>query len=177
HDASSVPDVHPPVTSLEVRLPLSADQPQEIPAIRLTPAELADMPLTRVSTSTIVTDGVITFTGILMRDLLDYVGYFPEAVTATALNDYEIDIPASDFTDFDVLLAWQADDEVLTRHDKGPFWIIYPRDDHIRLQDIRYDYRWVWQLHRLALHCRWHGHFSRSQPSWLCISCSYCETS
>src|SRR5699024_4904132 len=89
HDAAATPDVHPPAASLEVRLPRSADQPgQKAATIELAPAELADMPLTRVSTSTIVTDGVITFTGILMRDLLEYVGYFPEAVTATALNDY-----------------------------------------------------------------------------------------
>ena len=35
--------------------------------------------------------------------------------------------------------------------DKGPFWIVYPRDQHEVLQDIRYDYRWVWQLDSLQV--------------------------
>ena len=38
----------------------------------------------------------------------------------------------------------------LTPRDKGPVWIVYPRDNHGVLADIRYDMRWVWQL--VALH-------------------------
>jgi hypothetical protein len=41
------------------------------------------------------------------------------------------------------------DGQTLSRDDKGPLWIVYPRDDHEALQDIRYDYRWVWQLYQL----------------------------
>lgn len=26
-----------------------------------------------------------------------------------------------------------------------------PRDDHAELQDLRYDYRWVWQLDHLEI--------------------------
>ncbi|MCI2394477.1 hypothetical protein [Aliiroseovarius sediminis] len=43
------------------------------------------------------------------------------------------------------------DDKALERSDKGPLWIVYPRDAHKELQDIRYDYRWVWQLSELAV--------------------------
>ena len=100
----------------------------------------------KVSTSTVVTDGVLLFEGVLMRSLMDYVGAHGQTVTARALNGYEVDIPTSDFEDFDVLLAWSANGQRLQAVDKGPFWIIYPRDQHDVLQDIRYDYRWVWQL-------------------------------
>lgn len=141
-----------PGGSLEVVLP-AINLGQTAPAtLRISPSELASLPTSQIITSTAVTDGKLTFTGVLMRDLLDHIEHHPKTVTATALNDYEIDIPVSDFMQYDVLLAWMVDSDVLTVHDKGPFWIVYPRDHHIRLQDIRYDYRWVWQLYRLTLH-------------------------
>jgi len=43
------------------------------------------------------------------------------------------------------------DGERLLPSGKGPFWIVYPRNDVRQLQDIRYDYRWVWQLHQLTV--------------------------
>jgi hypothetical protein len=43
------------------------------------------------------------------------------------------------------------DGERLLPRDKGPIWIVYPRDDFPELTDIRYDYRWVWQLTRLEI--------------------------
>nr|WP_256474225.1 molybdopterin-dependent oxidoreductase [Lutimaribacter sp. EGI FJ00013] len=117
--------------------------------VTFTRAELAALPQHRLSTSTTVTDGVPVFEGFLMRDLLGAVGAEGETVTAVALNDYSIQIPISDFERFDVLGAVAMDGESLTPRDKGPIWIVYPRDDHPELQDMRYETRWVWQLHTL----------------------------
>lgn len=104
-----------------------------------------------LSTSTSVTDGVKKFDGVLMRDLLNLLSAEGEIVTARALNDYHVDIPISDFHKYDVLLATHMDGKRLLPSGKGPFWIVYPRDKWRQLQDIRYDYRWVWQLHRLTI--------------------------
>lgn len=112
-------------------------------------AMIEALPIHTLETSTVVTDGVRSFKGILMRDLLDAVGANGTTVTASALNDYIVDIPVSDFEEFDVLLAFQMDGRQLMPRDKGPLWIVYPRDDFEVLQDIRYDYRWVWQLNHL----------------------------
>jgi len=112
-------------------------------------AMLAELPSAVLETTTVVTDGVKQFDGFLMRDLLAFVGAEGETVTATALNDYVIDIPVEDFERFDVLVATHMDGQRLLPRDMGPLWIVYPRDDHAELQDIRYDYRWVWQLVRL----------------------------
>ncbi len=112
---------------------------------------LKALPHHRLETRTVVTDGVNVFEGFLVRDLLDALGADGETVTATALNDYVIDIPYSDFERFDVLAAYRMDGEKLTPRDKGPLWIVYPRDDHTELQDIRYDYRWVWQLVQIEI--------------------------
>ena len=110
---------------------------------------LRALPPTALETSTAVTDGVRRFNGFLMRDLLELVGATGSTVTASALNDYVIEFAANEFDRFDVLVAYEMDGEALLPSDKGPLWIVYPRDQHAELQDIRYDYRWVWQLMRL----------------------------
>lgn len=110
---------------------------------------LEALPPVVIETSTVVTDGIQSFTGFLMRDLLETLGAEGEEITAVAINDYAVDIPITDFYDYDVIVAYRMDAETLTRDDKGPLWIIYPRNDHAALQDIRYDYRWVWQLHKI----------------------------
>ncbi|NYT62589.1 molybdopterin-dependent oxidoreductase [Alcaligenaceae bacterium] len=112
-------------------------------------AMLEQLPSHEISTTTSVTDGVSHFKGPLLRDVLQQVGAKGTMVQAQGLNNYVVDIPISDFYDFDVLLALYQDGKQLEPSGKGPLWIVYPRDQWRRLQDIRYDYRWVWQLHRL----------------------------
>lgn len=112
---------------------------------------LGTLPHHVLKTHTVVTDGENTFEGFLMTDLLDWVGADGDTVTASALNDYVIDIPMGDFARFHVLVATKMDGKTLTARDKGPLWIVYPRDDYRTLQDLRYDYRWVWQLNRLVV--------------------------
>lgn len=112
-------------------------------------AMLRSLPPASLETTTAVTDGVRRFDGFLMRDLLERIDAFGTSVLATALNDYSIEIAVDEFRQFDVLVAYEMDGETLLPSDKGPLWIVYPRDDHPELQDIRYDYRWVWQLTRL----------------------------
>ncbi len=114
-------------------------------------SELRALPATTLETSTVVTDGTHRFTGVLLRDLLTRLDADGDMVTAIALNDYAVDIPVSDFDKFDVILAYSMNGEALDRADKGPLWIIYPRDAHAELQDIRYDYRWVWQLSEIEV--------------------------
>lgn len=109
------------------------------------------LPSHSLHTTTAVTDGVSQFEGVLMRDLLDLLYAEGKTVTAQALNNYSVDIPISDFHEYDVLLATHMDGERLLPSGKGPLWIVYPRDDWRQLQDIRYDYRWVWQLHLLTV--------------------------
>ncbi len=116
-------------------------------------AMLQALPAATVHTSTVVTDGVKRFDGVLLRDVLTRLGVSEQAqhVEAQALNDYLVEIPLADFYDDDVLLATHMDGVLLQPSDKGPLWIVYPRDSRRKLQDIRYDYRWVWQLKRLNI--------------------------
>ncbi|WP_114966143.1 hypothetical protein [Alkalilacustris brevis] len=116
---------------------------------RFTRAELEAFEQHSLQTSTSVTDGVREFEGFLMRDLMAAVGATGDSVEALALNGYQIAIPIADFERFDVLGALSMDGARLSPRDKGPIWIVYPRDAHLELDDIRYDMRWVWQLQAL----------------------------
>ena len=115
--------------------------------VRFSEADLLALPQFTIRTRTEFTDGVVEFVGPLARNAVASI----EPGTATtvhlvAANDYAIDIPLSDLTDYDVILAMQANGERLTIRDKGPIWLMYPLDDHTELQDPIYNSRLIWQL-------------------------------
>lgn len=115
-------------------------------------SQLRALGVTTIETSTAWTDGPRIFEGVLARSVMADIGpVSSDFVTAQALNDYQADIPLSDFADYDVIFAWSMDGQMLTRRDKGPLWIVYPRDSRPQLSEERYEHRWVWQLHRLTL--------------------------
>jgi hypothetical protein len=120
--------------------------------LRLTEAELLAMPQVTIRTSTEFTDGVIAFAGPLARDVIARAGV-GKATTAhmVAANDYAVDIPISDFHDYDVVLALSADGKRLSMRDKGPIWLVYPFDGHSELNDPIYNARSIWQLTTVEL--------------------------
>jgi hypothetical protein len=134
---------------LEVRGALSHTNSDQV--ARFDMDMLRALPSVSVRTTTSVTDGVHHFEGFLLRDFLRMLGAKGSTVIATAHNNYVVEIPFSDFERFDAIIAYQIDGEPLAANDKGPLWIVYPRDDRPELQDIRYDYRWVWQLEALEI--------------------------
>jgi hypothetical protein len=112
---------------------------------------LEDVGVSEVETTTPWLDGVQVFTGVLARTLFERVGAEGTTVVATALNDYTVSIPMDDFLNYDVLLATEMNGEEMRVSDKGPIWIVYPRDDHPELQERRISERWVWQLKALEV--------------------------
>lgn len=117
--------------------------------IELDRAQLAALPQHRVQTSTAWTDGKKVFEGPLMRDVLALLGLSAtsvQSVTLQAWNDYEVEVNAADYYQWDVVLAHSMDGQPLTLRDRGPLWVVYPRDDFAPLQDSRFDHRWVWML-------------------------------
>jgi hypothetical protein len=112
---------------------------------------LNDLGVTEVKTSTPWTDGVPAFKGVLVRTVLERLGAEGNVVLASALNDYTVEIPMQDFLNHDVLLATEMNGEDMPVSDKGPVWIIYPRDSDPALQDRSLHDRWVWQLRSLQV--------------------------
>lgn len=114
-------------------------------------AGLEALGLTAVETSTPWTDGVVRYEGVLARDLMKHVGATGSKLVATALNDYLAEIPLSDLTDYDVILAVKADGQYLPVRDKGPIFIVYPLDSDPALLNNTIYSRCVWQLARLTV--------------------------
>jgi hypothetical protein len=98
------------------------------------------------------TVGEPVFEGVKMTDVLKAVGANGDTVTATALNDYVMDIPLSDFENYPVILALKMNGEYMRIRDKGPLWIIYPHDEHPELDTPATLRKWVWQLTELYIH-------------------------
>lgn len=90
------------------------------------------------------------FEGVPLRAVLDRVGAKGKTMKMSALNDYVSNIPFEDLQ-FEPILATRVDGRVLTVRDKGPLWLVYPRDSYKALDDARYDSRWVWQLNKLHI--------------------------
>jgi hypothetical protein len=102
-------------------------------------------------TSSDWTDGVAEFEGVPARAVMAAVGAKGKTVIASALNDYKVEIPVSDFETYPVLFALKMDGREMTVRDRGPIWIIYPRDDFPELRNERVNARWVWQLSGLTV--------------------------
>jgi hypothetical protein len=105
----------------------------------------------KLITSTAWTAGPTEFEGVLASAVLDAVGAEGSEVLATALNDYAVTIPVDELRRYPVLLALRMDGQYLRIMDKGPIWIVYPRDQYRELQDSLTDKRWVWQLRDLLV--------------------------
>ena len=64
----------------------------------------------------------------------------------TALNDYAIEVPASEAASGGPILATRVDGKPLSVRDKGPIWVIYPFDDKEAYKtEVTYS-RSIWQL-------------------------------
>jgi hypothetical protein len=112
--------------------------------------ELEAMPQSVVATENEFSDGVVSYRGPLVRDVLALVGLDRlDEVRFTAANDYFVDIPTRDFSDYDAILAMEADGEKLSRREKGPLWLMYPISDHAELRDPIYMRRLIWQVTRI----------------------------
>lgn len=112
---------------------------------------LRDLGTHIVATDTPWTTGVNEFGGPLVRDLLAAVDARGTIVTARALNDYEVQIPISDFLDHNTILAIQINGKRMSVRERGPIWIIYPWDEKPGLKNEEIYTRSIWQLFELEI--------------------------
>jgi hypothetical protein len=128
------------------------DQPESLPmaigtdGYTVTVADLEKMPATRIVTKTPFLPGEVTFEGVLLRDLLKAAKLSAPVLQMTALNDYSVAVPAGDAEKYDVIVAYKVDGKYMRVRDKGPFWLIYPMDQHPELQDEATATKMIWQI-------------------------------
>jgi hypothetical protein len=97
------------------------------------------------------TDGRQVFSGVLGSKLLDVVGASGDTIAARAINDYQVSIPISDLRNYPVLLALKQNGNYMRVREKGPIWIIYPRETYPELDTDQITDRWVWQLSEIVI--------------------------
>ena len=93
----------------------------------------------------------VTFEGVPMTRLLDFVGATGTSVTVSALNDYATEIPIDDFKKYRVILALKRDGAYMPVKDKGPLFIVYPYDSDPELKHQRFYSRSAWQVARIVV--------------------------
>ena len=113
---------------------------------------LMALPQHEFETSTPWTEGVSHYSGPLMRDLLALVSAEYDEVNVSALNGYEAEIPASDFNQYDVILAVTKNGEAIPVREYGPLWVLYPFDQDEALLSENIRFRAVWQVMHINVH-------------------------
>ncbi|WP_417863301.1 molybdopterin-dependent oxidoreductase [Vreelandella venusta] len=135
-------------------------------------AMLQALPQHSFETGTPWTEGSSTYSGPLMRTLLEHVG-LPNAdnrlggssrnssrnssgngsgngpgnsVYVSALNGFEAEIPISDFYKYDVILALERDGQSIPIREYGPLWVLYPFSQDEALLSEKMRFRAVWQV-------------------------------
>lgn len=119
--------------------------------LQLDLAMLENLPQVEIVTSTIWTEGVDTYKGVLLRDLLDHAGHAGISISATAINDYAVDVPIESATEKWPIVAYERNGGPMSVRDKGPLWLIYPFDDYDELRSEIIYSRSIWQLDRIVV--------------------------
>ena len=113
-------------------------------------AALEALPAETFETSTIWTDGTQTFTGVPLSALMEELGIEAGTLTATAINDYAVEIPVADVLEDGPILAYEMDGAPMSRRDKGPLWIVYPYDADPAFRTETVYARSIWQLDEIS---------------------------
>lgn len=112
---------------------------------------LQALPAGEFATTTQWTEGEKVFKGVPLKALLQSVGASGRTITATALNNYSVDIPMDALKDDAPIVAYSIDGETFSRRDKGPLWIVFPYDSGAEYQ-TELVYGWsIWQLATLTV--------------------------
>lgn len=104
-----------------------------------------------IETTTIWTDGLQTFQGVELFDLLNAIEASGANLRAIAHNDYAVDIPASDAVEGGPIVAFLRNGAPMSLRDKGPLWVIYPFDSTPEYQTELTYARSIWQLDRIEV--------------------------
>jgi hypothetical protein len=109
--------------------------------------------LIRFTTPTAWTDGLVTFEGVLLSRLLEVLAVPGDVTTLamTALNDYQVAIPATDVRTWPVIIALKRDGQYMSVRNKGPLWVVYPRHAFPELAQAKHNPKWIWQLKEIVI--------------------------
>ena len=116
---------------------------------------LGGLPRTEYLTSTVWTDSVDLYTGVLLRDLLLAAdidpGAGPGEVVIQALDGYSATIGFEEITGIAPMVAYLRNGAEMPLRAQGPFWLLFPFDDDPAFQNETTYARSVWQISHLRV--------------------------
>lgn len=117
------------------------------PAVALDRDGLEGLPQVAFETETIWTEGLITFSGPRLRDVLALAGITEGRILLKALNDYEVEMDLEEMGEDWPIIATRQNGQPFGVRDQGPLWLVYPYDDEdLGLSRERIHTLSVWQL-------------------------------
>lgn len=116
----------------------------------LDPAAVDALPQVEFTTETPWTSGDQRFSGPSLGTLAALGGVPVTSARVTALNDYEMDVPAEDWEKNGAILASRRNGEIMPVVDKGPYWVMYPISSDPKLDTQFYHGRMVWQVNAIV---------------------------
>ncbi|MEM7471537.1 MAG: oxidoreductase [Pseudomonadota bacterium] len=119
--------------------------------VEWTLGELDELDQVTFTTSTIWTDGKVTFSGVPLKTIINKVLDGGTNIQLTALNDYSVAIPIDELEDGVPIVATRIDGKKIAVRDKGPYWLVYPYDSDPRYRTELVYARSIWQLNRIKL--------------------------
>ena len=120
-------------------------------SVDLSLVELDAMQQVTFDTTTIWTDGIVTFSGVSLKALLKAQNVTGEMIEMVALNDYSVTIAMSEITKEAPIIATRMNGELMSVRDKGPYWVVFPYDDNPLYQSEIVYSRSIWQLNKIRM--------------------------
>lgn len=114
-------------------------------------AMLEGLGITTFETTTTWTEGPQVFDGVAVATLMAALGVEDGTLTATAINDYSVEMPVTEMLASDAIIAFRQNGAEMSVRDKGPLWIVYPYDSDPEYRSETTYARSIWQLNRIAV--------------------------
>ena len=140
------PALAQPAMMLEV-----TDSSSESDTVAFSLVDLDALEQVTFSTTTIWTDGEVTFSGVPLKALLSAHDTTGSTVEMVALNDYKVSMPLSMLEDNAPIVATRMNGETMSVREKGPYWVVFPYDRDPKYRtETTYAFS-IWQLNRLKV--------------------------
>ncbi|WP_417346445.1 hypothetical protein [Ferrimonas sp.] len=127
------------------------EQTNAVGEARLDRKMLSLLPQSSVTTLTPWTEQQHKYEGVLLSDLLLYLGASGGRVKASALNDYFTHIDLAELGRYPLLLATSVDGRQMRVRDKGPIWLVLPLTEYPQLDEVKFHEKMIWQLRYLEV--------------------------
>lgn len=114
-------------------------------------AMLQQLPAHEISTHNPWEEGLHHYVGFHPKDLLELTRGQGSYLRFIASNQYITEIPITDFTQWDAVVAYKMDGKPIAVRNKGPLMVVFNFDKHPELENEVYYGRSIWQIKTLQI--------------------------